>query len=114
VRNSAIHELSESLVKTLVHRGETITTAESITGGLISAAITDIPGASQVFLGGVVSYSNEMKKDELGISAADIKKVGVVSEAIAVAMALAIKNKMNSTWAISSTGVAGPGPQLRC
>jgi len=110
VRNSAIHELSESLVKTLVHRGETITTAESITGGLISAAITDIPGASQVFLGGVVSYSNEMKKDELGISAADIKKVGVVSEAIAVAMALAIKNKMNSTWAISSTGVAGPGP----
>ncbi|CAB4589781.1 MAG: nicotinamide-nucleotide amidohydrolase family protein [Actinobacteria bacterium] len=107
--NNAINKLSETLVKTLTLRGETISTAESITGGLISAAITDIPGASEVFLGGVVSYSNTMKKDELGISAADIKKVGVVSEAIAVAMALAIKKRTKSTWAISSTGVAGPG-----
>lgn len=108
--SSSIEKLAESLVKTLTTRGETIATAESITGGLISAAITAIPGASEVFLGGVVSYTNEMKKDELGISAAEIKKVGVVSEAIAVAMALAIKKKTKSTWAISSTGVAGPGP----
>ena len=94
----------------LTLRGETISTAESITGGLIGGAITGVPGSSEVFLGGVISYSNQMKKDELGITAADIKKVGVVSEAIAVAMALAIKKRTKSTWAISSTGVAGPGP----
>ena len=94
----------------LTLRGETISTAESITGGLISGAITGVPGSSEVFLGGVISYSNQMKKDELGITAADIKKVGVVSEAIAVAMALAIQKRTKSTWAISSTGVAGPGP----
>ncbi len=94
----------------LTLRGETISTAESITGGLIGGAITGVPGSSEVFLGGVISYSNQMKKDELGITAADIKKVGVVSEAIAVAMALAIQKRTKSTWAISSTGVAGPGP----
>ena len=94
----------------LTLRGETISTAESITGGLIGGAITGAPGSSEVFLGGVISYSNQMKKDELGITAADIKKVGVVSEAIAVAMALAIQKRTKSTLAISSTGVAGPGP----
>ena len=90
----------------LTLRGETISTAESITGGLIGGAITGVPGSSEVFLGGVISYSNQMKNDELGITAADIKKVGVVSEAIA----LAIQKRTKSTWAISSTGVAGPGP----
>ena len=108
--NSPIQKLSETIVKMLMLRGETISTAESITGGLISGAITGVPGSSEVFLGGVISYSNQMKKDELGITAADIKKVGVVSEAIAVAMALAIQKRTKSTWAISSTGVAGPGP----
>lgn len=107
--NSPIQKLSETIVKTLTLRGETISTAESITGGLIGGAITGVPGSSEVFLGGVISYSNQMKKDELGITAADIKKVGVVSEAIAVAMALAIQKRTKSTWAISSTGVAGPG-----
>jgi nicotinamide-nucleotide amidase len=107
---SPIQKLSETIVKTLTLRGETISTAESITGGLIGGAITGVPGSSEVFLGGVISYSNQMKKDELGITAADIKKVGVVSEAIAVAMALAIQKRTKSTWAISSTGVAGPGP----
>ena len=108
--NSPIQKLSKTIVKTLTLRGETISTAESITGGLIGGAITGAPGSSEVFLGGVISYSNQMKKDELGITAADIKKVGVVSEAIAVAMALAIQKRTKSTWAISSTGVAGPGP----
>ena len=108
--NSPIQKLSETIVKMLTLRGETISTAESITGGLIGGAITGAPGSSEVFLGGVISYSNQMKKDELGITAADIKKVGVVSEAIAVAMALAIQKRTKSTWAISSTGVAGPGP----
>ena len=108
--NSPIQKLSETIVKMLMLRGETISTAESITGGLIGGAITGAPGSSEVFLGGVISYSNQMKKDELGITAADIKKVGVVSEAIAVAMALAIQKRTKSTWAISSTGVAGPGP----
>jgi len=107
--NSPIQKLSKTIVKTLSLRGETISTAESITGGLIGGAITGVPGSSEVFLGGVISYSNQMKKDELGITAADIKKVGVVSEAIAVAMALAIQKRTKSTWAISSTGVAGPG-----
>ncbi|NQW64464.1 MAG: CinA family protein [Actinobacteria bacterium] len=108
--NSPIQKLSKTIVRTLTLRGETISTAESITGGLIGGAITGVPGSSEVFLGGVISYSNQMKKDELGITAADIKKVGVVSEAIAVAMALAIQKRTKSTWAISSTGVAGPGP----
>lgn len=100
---------SRFIVESLIKRNETISTAESITGGLIAAALTDIAGSSQVYLGGVVSYSIEMKKLELDIPVSEIKKVGVVSEAIAVAMALAMKKKSGSTWALSSTGVAGPG-----
>ena len=100
---------ARAIISVLRSRGETISTAESITGGLVAAALTDIEGASEVFLGGVVPYSHEMKKLELEIPLSEIKKVGVVSEAIAVAMALAIRKKSGSTWAISSTGVAGPG-----
>ena len=102
-------KLAHEIIEKLSQRNESISTAESITGGLISAALTDIPGSSRVFLGGVIAYSLEMKKLELDIPLAEIKKVGVVSEAIAVAMALAIKKKTGSTWALSSTGVAGPG-----
>ena len=76
--------LAHEIIDKLSQRHESIATAESITGGLISAALTDIPGSSKVFRGGVVAYSLEMKKLELDIPLSEIKKVGVVSEAIAV------------------------------
>ena len=98
-------KLAHEIIEKLSQRNESISTAESITGGLISAALTDIPGSSRVFLGGVVAYSLEMKKLELDIPLAEIKKVGVVSEAIAVAMALAIKKKTGSTWEIGRAHV---------
>ncbi len=107
---SPTSKISASIADLLRSRGESLSTAESITGGLIASAITDIAGASEVFRGGIIAYSNEVKMNELDISAAMIEKDGVVSESIAIAMAKSARKKFHSTWAISSTGVAGPGP----
>lgn len=87
----------------------TIATAESCTGGSISRRITSIDGSSAYFLGGVVAYSNEVKLQVLGVPATVLENPGAVSEECAAAMAEGACRVVGSRFAISSTGIAGPG-----
>lgn len=103
-------QLAHDLVRKLIQSGRTLSTAESLTGGLISAAITSVPGASKIFCGGVIAYSVAVKVDLLGVSQDDLSH-GVVSEQVAIAMAQGAMKATGSDLALSCTGVAGPGPQ---
>ncbi len=102
--------IAKEILELLHRKSESLSVAESITGGGIAKSITDIPGSSQTFLGGLVTYSTESKIALLGISREMIDLYGVVSEEIAIAMARAVRAKVGSTWSIATTGVAGPGP----
>jgi nicotinamide-nucleotide amidase len=101
--------LPEVVGRLLVARKMTLAVAESCTGGLIGAAITDVPGISLVFLGGVIAYANAVKVRELGIDPALIDSVGAVSEEVARAMASGVRARFESDVGIGITGVAGPG-----
>ncbi len=89
-------------------RGVTLATAESCTGGLIAATITEIPGSSAVLDRGFVTYSNNAKSELLGVPSGLIASVGAVSEAVALRMALGAKQHANVDIAVSVTGIAGP------
>ncbi|MEY2679737.1 MAG: hypothetical protein RLZZ160_815 [Actinomycetota bacterium] len=102
--------LSTTIVESLKSTGETLSIAESLTGGALTSEIVSVPGASHILKGSIVAYSVEIKVHELSVSQDIIDKVGVVSEEVALAMADGVKARMNSTWSIASTGVAGPGP----
>jgi nicotinamide-nucleotide amidase len=101
-------ELEEIVVKLLRNKGATLAIAESCTGGLLASRITDVPGASEVFLEGNVTYSNEAKTRTLGVPAEMITRVGAVSEEVAAAMAEGARNRARSTFALATTGIAGP------
>lgn len=101
--------LAEHLVQRLTERGETLATAESCTGGLLAGAITDVPGSSAVFHEGVVAYANETKVARLGVDEVLLARHGAVSEQVARAMAEGLRERSGATWAVSVTGVAGPG-----
>jgi nicotinamide-nucleotide amidase len=90
-------------------RGLTLATAESCTGGLVAARLTSIPGSSDVVLGGVVAYANEVKARELGVPAAVLAEHGAVSAEVAEAMARGARERLGADIAVSVTGVAGPG-----
>lgn len=90
-------------------RGITIATAESCTGGLIIAALTDIAGSSDVVDRGFVTYSNRAKQEMLGVSAASLHKYGAVSEEVAAEMAQGALDRADAGLAIAVTGIAGPG-----
>lgn len=95
----------------LKERGATVATAESLTGGQLAALLTAAPGASETFLGGVVSYATEVKVEVLGVDAGLVERYGVVSAECARAMAQGVRALMRSTYAVSTTGVAGPDEQ---
>jgi PncC family amidohydrolase len=97
------------LVKTCIEKGITISTAESCTGGHISSIITDIPGASEVYLGGVVAYSNEMKISTLWVDERILIEHGAVSRETAEEMSRGIRDRTGSDIGLSVTGIAGPG-----
>jgi len=101
--------LAASLVMLLADQKRTLVTAESCTGGWVGKLITDVPGASGVYLGGWVVYANEMKTQQLGVPAALIRQHGVVSQAVAVAMATGAIRHSGSDLAVAVTGIAGPG-----
>ncbi|MDO8527977.1 MAG: CinA family protein [Deltaproteobacteria bacterium] len=92
----------------LLERKETLSTAESCTGGALANAITNIPGASGYFEQGVVTYSNRSKVDLLGVKEATLKKFGAVSEQVAKEMAEGMRKKSGTTYALAVTGIAGP------
>jgi nicotinamide-nucleotide amidase len=100
--------LEQVIVKALTERNHTLATAESCTGGLIADRITNVPGASEVFLAGYVTYANAAKTDILNVDPEMIDKHGAVSEQIARAMAEGAAERADSTFALSTTGTAGP------
>ena len=92
----------------LKERGLTVSTAESCTGGLVSKRLTDIPGASAVFMGGAVTYSNSAKENILGVDSEILRTVGAVSPETAKAMAKGVRERFGTDIGISLTGIAGP------
>lgn len=100
--------LEEAVLELLRGRGETVAVAESCTGGELGARLTSVPGSSAVFLGGVISYSNEAKRDLLGVPWELIERSGAVSQPVAEAMARGVRERLRSTYALSITGIAGP------
>jgi len=101
--------LASVVLEQLRQRGETLAVAESCTGGGLGAALAAVPGASDVFLGGVIAYSNAVKQGLLGVPAALLESHGAVSDPVAVAMAEGARRATGATWAIAVTGIAGPG-----
>jgi nicotinamide-nucleotide amidase len=101
-------ELEQVVVKLLAQQKKTLALAESCTGGLIASRITDVPGASEVFLGGVVGYANAAKEKFLGVRAETLRQHGAVSEAVAREMAVSAREKFGSDFALAVTGIAGP------
>ncbi len=98
------------ILEILTQRGETICVAESLTGGGLAEALSSLPGSSQIFRGSVTAYQVEIKNSVLKVPLELISEMGTVSEEVAVSMAAGVKDLLGSTWSISTTGVAGPGP----
>jgi nicotinamide-nucleotide amidase len=102
-------DLAEAVGAALVREGKTLAVAESCTGGLISKRVTDIPGSSRFFLGGIVAYANQVKAGLLNIDASLMEEEGVVSEAVAEALADGAIRALGADMGVGVTGVAGPG-----
>lgn len=103
--------LAASLHAELVRRGATIATAESLTGGGLGELLSSVPGASETYVGGVISYATRVKVDVVGVPAETVHRHGVVSAECAVAMAVGVRALLGSDFAVSTTGVAGPTSQ---
>ena len=101
--------IANSVVKKLIKKKASLSVAESITGGGLAAAITEVAVSSKVFLGGVIAYADEIKINELKVDAKTLKKFTAVSEEVAKEMATGARKKFNTDYAIATTGVAGPG-----
>ncbi|TCJ00246.1 nicotinamide-nucleotide amidohydrolase family protein [Aeromicrobium sp. IC_218] len=103
-------DVAERAVALLRERGESVATAESLTGGRVCAALVDVPGASVVVRGGVVAYAADLKTELLGVPANLVAERGTVDADVAAAMAEGVRVRLGATWGVSTTGVAGPGP----
>ncbi|MGB9013502.1 MAG: nicotinamide-nucleotide amidohydrolase family protein [Aeromicrobium sp.] len=102
--------LAVQVVDLLRARGATVAAAESLTGGLVCAALVAVPGASDVVRGGVVAYAAEVKTGILGVDAALVAAHGTVDAQVAEAMAIRARESCQATYGVSTTGVAGPDP----
>lgn len=98
----------EAVGKLLTKSRKTLSAAESCSGGLLSSEITKVSGASKYFKGSIVSYTNAVKEDLLGVSPADLRRYGAVSDDVALQMAEGVRRKLKTTYGIAITGVAGP------
>jgi nicotinamide-nucleotide amidase len=104
----SVSDVATDLLDRLLDRGETVATAESLTGGLVCATLVDAPGASKVVRGGVVAYVPEVKMTILGVGDELIATNGTVDADVARQMAEGIRVRLGATWGVSTTGVAGP------
>lgn len=103
-----LYPLSKGVGEQLRQRGQTVAVAESCTGGLLGAALTDVPGSSAYFKGGVIAYDNQVKIDQLGVPASVLGSAGAVSADAAAAMATGVRMRLLADIGVSITGVAGP------
>ncbi len=102
---------SAEVVARLVELGQTVGSAESLTGGLVVARLVDTPGASAVVRGGVVAYATPLKASVLGVDAALLEERGAVDADVAQQMAAGARRVLGADWGVATTGVAGPDPQ---
>lgn len=109
--DEGLHELISDLIDGLSARGETVATAESLTGGLIGAVLTSVSGVSAIYRGGVVSYATDLKATLVGVSDSTLAEHGAVAQLTAVEMALGVASRCDATWGVAVTGVAGPDQQ---
>jgi nicotinamide-nucleotide amidase len=98
------------VVAGLTARGQYVAVAESLTGGLLAAALASVPGASVVFRGGIVAYATDLKASLLGVDQAVLDSCGAVSAETAGAMAMGVRARLGATFGLATTGVAGPDP----
>lgn len=101
--------LEEALGRMLTEAGATVATAESCTGGYVAHRLTNVPGSSAWVMGGIVSYDNQVKTDQLGVQEATLREHGAVSEQTALEMAEGVRHRLGTTIGLSTTGVLGPG-----
>ncbi|MDE3065954.1 MAG: nicotinamide-nucleotide amidohydrolase family protein [Verrucomicrobiota bacterium] len=106
---SKTHRPAAAIISLLAGRGQTLALAESCTGGCLAHRLTNVPGASTIFLGGVVAYSNAAKMKFLGVRPATLRRHGAVSAATAREMAEGARKRFGADFAVAVTGVAGPG-----
>lgn len=103
-------DLTAAVVRSLLERGLTVATAESLTAGLLAAALADVPGASGTLQGGVVAYQNRVKEQVLGVDADLLEHRGAVDGDVAVQMAQGVRRVLGADVGLATTGVAGPEP----
>jgi nicotinamide-nucleotide amidase len=107
----AASDTAAQVLRLLGSRGATVAVAESLTGGLLGAALTSVPGASAAFRGGVVSYATDLKASLLGVDPALLAAEGAVHPDVALQMAAGVRRACGAAYGLSTTGVAGPQPQ---
>ncbi len=106
--NAELVTLSAALGQTLLERGLTLATAESCTGGLIGCSLTDVPGSSRWYLGGVVAYANSVKQALLDVPEEELLRHGAVSRQVALSMARGAAARLGASCAVAVSGIAGP------
>lgn len=99
------------VLRLLAERGQTLAVAESLTGGLVAAELTSVPGASRVFRGSVTAYATPLKRDLLGVDGDLLERRGAVDAEVALQMARGVRSRLGAGWGAATTGVAGPDPQ---
>jgi nicotinamide-nucleotide amidase len=104
-------ELAARLHSLLLERKQTVATAESLTAGLLGAALTDLAGSSATYRGGVIVYATDLKAGLLGVPASLLADRGAVDPDVAIAMAVGVRERLRADWGVALTGVAGPDPQ---
>ncbi len=102
-------QIEATLGELLTGRGETLAVAESLTGGLVGSRVTDVPGSSAYFDRGFVTYAYDAKRELLGVSRESLDAEGAVSAPVAAEMAAGARDRADTTWAVATTGIAGPG-----
>ncbi|MFB6137124.1 MAG: CinA family protein [Halobacteriaceae archaeon] len=100
--------IQETVVEVLADGGQTVAAAESFTGGLVGALLTEVPGSSDVFDRSLVTYTHRAKMAELAVDRADLETRGAVSERVAVQLARGVRDVADTTWGVATTGIAGP------
>ncbi|MFJ9701126.1 CinA family protein [Streptomyces fradiae] len=103
--------VAERVLRLLAERDQTLAVAESLTGGLVAAELTSVPGASRVFLGSVTAYATRLKRDLLGVDGELLARRGAVDAEVALQMARGVRSRLGASWGVATTGVAGPEPQ---